>query len=234
MKYLSTDDLHLIHKTHILPLQKNGYFDKHDKLPKCPVKQWDYIWDKHDMPRNFAVLDFIEWVKKYGITNGANRTLAITGENDPELEFITNYNIKEFMFPPHDMLVHHRQYLNVFDFFIFNQTLEHLFNPFVAIEMIHSYMKPGGYVYTTVPTINIPHMTPIHFGGYNPMGLTAMFLSAGFEVLEVGQWGNYDYIEKLFRKHQWPDASAGERGCSHNNEEKNVAQCWILARKPLE
>ena len=71
-------------------------------------------------------------------------------------------------------------------------------------------------------------MTPIHYNGYNPMGLALLFLSTGFEIIEIGQWGNYDYISKLFKNHDWPDATQ----VSHINEERNVAQCWILAKKP--
>jgi len=90
-------------------------------------------------------------------------------------------------------------------------------------------VKPGGYVFTSVPTINIPHSTPIHYNGYNPMGLSLLFLSTGFQVIETGQWGNYDYIRQLFHQHIWPDASQ----VNHVNEERNVAQCWILARRPI-
>ena len=71
-------------------------------------------------------------------------------------------------------------------------------------------------------------MTPIHYNGYNPMGLALLFLSTGFEIIEIGQWGNYDYISKLFWRHFWPDSTQ----VSHVNEERNVAQCWILAKKP--
>ena len=98
------------------------------------------------------------------------------------------------------------------------------------MENIYKYIKPGGFVYTSVPTINIPHMTPIHYNGYNPMGLALLFLSVGFEIVELGQWGNYKYINYIFKNHKWPDATK----VPHKNEEKNVAQCWILARKPSE
>ena len=63
-----------------------------------------------------------------------------------------------------------------FDFFLFSQTIEHLYNPHLAIRNIRNAMKPSGLVFTSVPTINIPHMTPVHFGGYTPMGLASMFI----------------------------------------------------------
>ena len=71
---------------------------------------------------------------------------------------------------------------------------------------------------------------PIHFNGFTPIGLTMLFKSCGFEVLEVGQWGNYEYITKLFSNHQWP----GYKDLSDygiKNEERNVVNCWILAKK---
>jgi SAM-dependent methyltransferase len=207
----------------------NTYFQKYQILPICPVKAWNFIWDNHDMPRNFAILDFIDWVKKYEITEINN--LGLTCNADPELEFISCKEKTELPFPPFDLHEYYDHLFEKFDFFIFNQTIEHLYNPFVALKNIYKYIKKGGYVYTSVPTINIPHSTPIHYNGYNPMGLTLLFLTAGFEILEVGQWGNYDYIQKLFKNHKWPDASKTERGCSHLNEERNVCQCWILAKK---
>ena len=75
-------------------------------------------------------------------------------------------------------------FYNSFDFFLFNQTLEHLYNPFHAVENIYKIVKPGGYVFTSVPTLNIPHMTPVHFNGFTPMGLAMLFLSAGFEIVD--------------------------------------------------
>ena len=54
-------------------------------MPPCPVKQWNYNWATHDMPRNFAILDFIDWTKKHGINIGDE--LGITCNSDPELEF---------------------------------------------------------------------------------------------------------------------------------------------------
>ena len=46
-----------------------SYFNKYNnKIPKCPVKSFGYAWSYRDFPRNFCILDFIEWVEKYKIT----------------------------------------------------------------------------------------------------------------------------------------------------------------------
>ena len=71
-------------------------------------------------------------------------------------------------------------------------------------------------------------MTPIQFNGFTPMGLAMLFKTANFEIIEIGQWGNYEYISKLFDTHTWPGFNKLN---DFTNVEKNVVQCWILVRK---
>jgi hypothetical protein len=209
----------------------DSYFRKYERLPPCPVRGWNYSWENRDFPRNWCILDFIEWTQKYSIT--AIDKLAYTGHSDPELEFITASHKTHIEYPPYDLHIIGNSFQNEFDFFIFNQTIEHLYNPFTALKSIYTTLKPGGYVFTSVPTINIPHSTPIHYGGYNPMGLAMMFKEANFEILEIGQWGNFEYIGRLFNTHSWPGYTTLQKDGIVTNERRNVAQCWILAKKPL-
>ena len=212
-----------IYNKHVV--KNKAYFNKYTSVPPCPVKSWKNGWKGKDAPRCFTILDFIEWTKKYNLTTGD--ILGTTCKTDPEIEFINYTQFIELNYPPYDLHKHHEIFNNTFDFFIFNQTIEHLYNPFLVIEHIFKYIKPGGFVFTSVPTINIPHSTPIHFNGYNPMGLAMLFKCAGFEIMEIGQWGNEAYIAHIFKTHGWPDVHTV--GCK--NEEINVAQCWILAKK---
>jgi SAM-dependent methyltransferase len=208
-----------------------SYFSKHETMPPCPIKSYGYDWQNFDFPRNMAILDFQEWVEKHKLKTGA--TLGYTYKEDPELEFLTYEKNVHVSYPPYDL---HKidAFEETFDFFVFNQTLEHLYNPLLSVENIFKTIKPGGFVYTSVPTLNIPHMTPIHYGGFTPMGLAVMFRSAGFNIKEIGQWGNYDYINMLFKNQFWPGYNtlkSVENGI--RNEERNVCQCWILAQKPM-
>jgi len=206
----------------------NSYFNKYIPFPSCPVKCFNYNWSYHDFPRNCCILDFIEWNKKYNFNISK---LGYTSEGDPELEFI-KYSQKTLLpFPKYDLHLISNSFIDEFDFFLFNQTLEHLYNPFEAVKQIYKIIKPGGYVFTSVPTINIPHMTPFHFNGFTPMGLAMLFKSANFEILEIGQWGNFDYINKMWKTHEWPGYNELNKNNIIANEEKNVCQCWILAKK---
>ena len=224
MKLFTSDEIHQIYKEKVkLP---KSYFNKYEFVPSCPVRMWNYSWGNHDFPRVWTILDFKEWIEKYNIKP---ESMAYTNSTDIELEFIESSNKTLLEYPPHDL--HTLNIKEEFDFFLFNQTIEHLYNPFIAIENIYNSLKPGGYVFTSVPTINIPHLTPIHFNGYNPMGLAMLFKSAGFEIIEIGQWGNYDYIKNLWGSQGWTGYDTLNINGKITNEEANVCQCWILARK---
>jgi SAM-dependent methyltransferase len=205
-----------------------SYFNKYELLPNCPVKQWDYSWKNRDFPRNWCILDFKEWIEKYKIKS---EKLGYTCDKDPELEFLNHKEKVLLEYPKYDLHKIDNYFNEEFDFFLFNQTLEHLYNPYKTVKNIYKTIKPGGYVFTSVPTLNIPHMTPIHFSGFTPMGLAVLFEAVGFEIIEIGQWGNYEYIQRLWGTHSWP----GYEQLNHNgfikNEERNACQCWILARK---
>jgi hypothetical protein len=56
------------------------------------------------------------------------------------------------------------------------------------------------------------------------MGLAMMFKDAKFDILEIGQWGNYEYISRLFQTHSWPGYDMLQRGGMVTNERRNVAQ----------
>ena len=205
-----------------------SYFKKYETLPPCPVKKYGHEWGRRrDFPRTWCILDFIEWIKKYDIDI---EHLGYT-YNDPELEFVNPLKKTQVSYPEYDLHTISNHFKNEFDFFLFSQTIEHLYNPIEAVKQIYEIVKPGGYVFTSVPTLNIPHMTPIHFNGFTPMGLAMLFKTAKFEIVEIGQWGNYDYIQKLWKTHTWPSYADLQTDNVITNEERNVCQCWILAKK---
>ena len=71
----------------------------------------------------------------------------------------------------------------------------------LCIESLKKHLKPGGYLYINVPACNAPHSEPFHyFTGYTPMGLAATVYQAGLQIKEIGQWGNVEYLVKLWTR----------------------------------
>jgi hypothetical protein len=111
-----------------------------------------------------------------------------------------------------------------------NQTIEHLYNPILALQNIHKHMKVGGVFYTNVPSNNIPHSTPYHFyTGITPVGLGAMVKLAGFDILKIGQWGNREYLRQSYATALWPDYTYSSNP-GHNEIECPIIT-WCLATK---
>lgn len=203
-----------------------------NKLSPLPIhlnnKNWR--WETKDFARIPCIIDFSEWVTKYDITHV--KKLLTTDMLDPELEYITYDEVDCFPYENGKNDLHTFQTEKKYDFIIFNQTIEHLYNPFISLKNLYDSLNEGGYLFTSVPTINIPHMMPSHFNGYTPMGLCMLMKSVNFEIMELGYWGNYNYISRLFSSHMWPSyESLTDENFNISNEPQNVTQCWILVRK---
>lgn len=211
-------------------LKSNDYFMKYRVVPRDKMPSWYSWWHLHDFPRVWIILDFKEWISKYTIDNG--ESLGYTSKIDPEIGFLKYKKMDYLPYPEYDL---HKALpeKNKYDFFVFNQTLEHLYNPLLAVSNIYDAIKPGGYVFTSVPVVTIPHMVPFHFGTFTPMGLCMVFMSVGFEVCETGQWGNSDYISKLFATQAFKSYEDLKKDNCVSNEPLNESQTWILARKPM-
>lgn len=209
-----------------------AYFSKYtDILRHKSVfngKQWQ--WEGKDFPRVHAVLDFNNWLTKYN-TRSINHVLAFSW--DAELEFL-NYktlDVLEYSTGINDLHFP----LNVSrpaNMVVLGQTLEHLHNPYECVKNIFNAMAPGGYFFTNVPYVNKPHMTPIHFFHFTSSGLAVMLHSVGFEVLELGQFGNTKYTDLVMRG-TWPDYTEMMDDRGHIVNDPNVpAQVWALVKKP--
>ena len=204
--------------------------------------------------RNYArlvtVKEFERLISEHNIK--ANKLLMFNGgaEGDPELKYIcankidrVDYNEKTGKNDLHDLNCQDKDY----DFFLFSQTLEHVYNTDLCIRNINNHLTRGGYVFTSVPVINIGHSTPFHYyTGFTPVGLGIMFERGGVEIIEIGQWGNLKYILKMFINKYWPEGKQLNAGfheitdlkipfqmykSGRINDFNNPVDCWILAKK---
>jgi len=228
IKILSNEYLQNLYSSHIHKPQ--SYFQRFEDIKSRFTEQEYSRYTRHDPPRVVSLVDFKEWLLKYNLSSVNN--LLSTCHTDFELQYITAKSKTDLPYPTYDL--HTFDISNKdHDMVIFNQTIEHLHTPILALSRLYDHMRPGGYIYTTVPTINIPHLTPIHFNGYTPTGLCALMESAGFVTCECGYWGNKKYLDYIFTHNTWPnDLRYVMTDGKITYDAQCQAQTWILAKKP--
>jgi hypothetical protein len=229
MNTLKATEIENIFNDHILINKNFDYANRYKKLPiNFNNKSWK--WEGMDFPRIIALLEFNRLMQKHQIYS--ENILTFNGQNDPELTYIKWNNHHNFnYFDDPDNYDLHTLHIpkGAYDFVMLNQTLEHLYNPFIVLDNIYNLVEDGAYVYANVPSVNIAHDTPIHFyTGFTPIGLGCVFKSCGFEILEIGQWGNLEYINKMYKTQGWPDYRALK---DYSNDFNNPVITWILAKK---
>jgi SAM-dependent methyltransferase len=225
--FLSEDEIHLVYKTHVVKprsylnrIQEAEDFEAYPFFSSVNLK-------RIDAGRPFCVLDFYTWLAKYSITP---RDILVTSKTDPEVPLLpTDATFTEIRYEDgydlHTLSLDKRD----FDFCLISHTLEHLYNPEKAMRNIYDHLRPGGYFFTSVPTTNIPHDTPIHFQQFLPTGLATLGIQAGFQIKEVGFWGNQEYLVKLFQTNAWPTVYELANLTADPN---HPAGCWALFQKP--
>jgi SAM-dependent methyltransferase len=214
-----------------------------------------------EFPRLVIIREFARLVETHGLS--AHRVLMLNGgpSGDPELAYLPHdeADVGDYEDDPDRYDMHAlRPPRTGYDFVLFSQTLEHLWDPPLALRCVSEVMAPGGRVWTSVPTVTFQHNLPYNFvTGWTPIGLAALFHGAGFDVIEVGQWGNRKYVTFAFELWSWPtyhDLRPGIRRSGEafaetrrrvfhlplasvrkdgtKNEFDTPVQTWILARKP--
>jgi SAM-dependent methyltransferase len=215
-------------------VEKNfEYYNKYKNIKNFLTEKEYNFWKNKDVPRVFSIIEFKQWIQTYNIQQGEN--LLITSNDDPELKYLTYTNVKCIDYDGKNNDLHNfDDSLKNFDLVIFNQTIEHLYNPFLSLKNLYDYLKPGGHLYTTVPTVCIPHMFPFHFWGVTPIGLCMLCKSVNFDILECGFWGNKKYINYQFNNNTWPDYNivSNDDG-TIDNDFICTAQTWVLVKKPF-
>ena len=232
LKTFTESEIVETYKNYVFKSQE--YYEKVDYRYKNLTEQQKEKIINLDFPRVASLFDFEDWIEKYQLKKVDS--LFSTSEDDVELTYIKSDYIQLCEYSADGKNDLHTLNLEKkdFDFIIFNQTLEHLYNPFLAMKTLYEHLKPGGYLYTTVPTINIPHMLPFHFWGITPLGLCMLSKSVGFDICECGKWGGYSYLGYMFTYGEWPkhDVVFNPNGIIENSE-LCQSQTWILVQKPL-
>lgn len=230
--FLKKEDIDDIYQKFVVPKQTEEYRNRYKNLPlELNNKKWK--WEGKDFPRVISLLEFEKFLKSMGNPNFEN-VLSFNGTEDPEYEYLNytnliNYNYLEntFKYDLHNLELEKKD----FDFFMSNQTLEHLYDPCLVVRKIFDHIKPNGIVYMNLPAMNMPHSTPYHYyAGFTPVGLGCIFKQAGFEILDIGFWGNSQYYDYTLMKNIWPDY---RQLSNYTTEKDKEAITWIFAKKTL-
>jgi SAM-dependent methyltransferase len=230
MKRLNAEGVQRIYDEFVLPNSTKEYSTRYLQLPSIRSSgSWD--WKGKDFPRVIAVLEFSRMCNQYDLR--AHHLLTFNGVADPELHYLPFERVSNFDYadnPKEYDLQALRIPRQSYDFVMLNQTLEHVYNPFLCLENVRDHMAPGGLIYANVPAANISHSAPLHFyTGFTPIGFASLFATCEFELIEVGQWGSVEYIARMWRTQAWPDYRQLR---SYASDFRNPAITWVLARKP--
>ncbi|MGI8557190.1 MAG: class I SAM-dependent methyltransferase [Solirubrobacteraceae bacterium] len=119
-----------------------------------------------------------------------------------------------------------------FDVVICEQVIEHVVDPWAAVENLRGLCTPGGHVIVSTPFLIRVHELPAYgmrdYWRFTPRGLRTLLERAGLEVDEVGSWGNRSCVAGNLD--HWP---AYRRWHSLRNEADIPVQVWAFARKPV-
>ncbi len=197
---LSGDDVERLYADKVAVNDNAAYLGRYDRYDFR--SRFGPSVDRLDFPRLITVLEFERLVTKHAIT--AERVLMLNGgpDGDPELAYLDHRHVDraDYEEDPARYDLHCPQFdRSDYDFVLVSQTLEHVYDPGLVVAHLLAALEPGGYVWASVPTVSQQHSMPHHFTtGFTPIGFACLFAHAGFEVVEVGQWGNSDYVSQTF------------------------------------
>jgi len=226
---IAPSEIEQIYRVHVLPKNSPAYLDKYRRLP-VQLNDRKWRWEDKDLPRVFALLEFREFMRAKNIR--FRNVLSLNGSNVPEYEYlscdqVTNYDYEKdpAKYDLHSLDLGRKD----FDFFMANQTLEHLYDPSLVLRNVHAHLVTGGMFYANVPALNIPHSTPFHYyTGFTAVGLGCLVRQAGFRILDIGFWGNIQYAEFILNKGWWPDY---RRLRNYRSQFGREAIVWVFAVK---
>ena len=204
--YFTNSDIERIFHTYVKPYQTDEFAHRYEVLP-LEKNHLPWRWEGKDFARIIPLLEFEQFVREYKLIS--SRALSLNSCNDPEWNLIPTQSIDHINYID-DIESYDLHNLNLsiydYDFVMINNTLEHVYDPILCLKNIYKHLKSQGIIYLQVPVNSMPHDTPHHYyTGFTPTGLCVLLMSAGFRILHVGSWGNYEYLEKMYKTRNWPD-----------------------------
>ncbi len=118
-----------------------------------------------------------------------------------------------------------------YDIVILEQVLEHVPDPWKAMEEIRRIIKKGGWLINSVPFMIKVHRCPADYWRFTKEGLEVMH--SGFSEVIVKSWGTRDIAIEQIRQNKFVRTyEMREKGLfSLENDEEYPVSVWAYARK---
>ena len=166
MRLLTADEIQQLFERHVRVNDTREYSDRYSRLPLSENRR-TWRWEGKDVARVVAVLEFGRYCTQYHLS--ARHLLTFNAAGDPELEYLSfeahsnfNYADDPTRFDLHQLEIPEAAY----DFAMVNQTLEHVYNPFVSLRTYGSiWLRVPTFMPmprpSTLPTLHLSTSTPV-------------------------------------------------------------------------
>ncbi len=160
------------------------------------------------------------------------KVLCISGTGAIASLFHPDSQIVDAQYPEVD--IHELPYgEREFDFVMTDQILEHVENPFLAVDEMYRVLKFGGYMITTTCLMMPIHKAPTDFWRFTPDGLKV--LCKKFEkIYQCEGWGNGRALDLMINKGMQfePITPRTElENIATHSDDMNLISTWIIAKK---
>jgi len=119
--------------------------------------------------------------------------------------------------------------LDQYDVVICEQVLEHVVDPWKAVQTLHDLAKPGGHL-----VIGLPFLCAIHgreeYWRFTQTGITQLLEGVGLVVDEVDSWGDAATVKGHARR--FPPHRPWRK--LHAHDPARPVVIWVLAHRPAE
>ncbi len=179
----------------------------------APHQQWQRIVMNEEVDR---------WISDLGVTSLS--AVEVSGReraHHPWASFTT------LDYPEFDLCDPALVVVDRYDVVICEQVLEHVPDPWLALQNLRALVEPGGHVIITTPFLIRVHAGPGDYWRFTEDGLRIMAERSGLEVVTSGAWGNRRCVRANL--HRW----AKKRPWSTlRNQAKFPVAVWVIGRVP--
>lgn len=172
-----------------------------------------------------------EWIKSH---HPKGHVLLISERDEHSIKNMlgSNCTFTVTQYPQTDIMNLTKLGKEKFDLVVSDQVLEHVPNPFTAVEQMHRVLKTGGLAINTSCAFNPIHDQPDYFR-FTKDGFREIHKSFS-KIILLESWGNHKAISRFVKsgvKSFDVRKAFGEKELATENEENWPWSVWCIAKK---